>query len=236
MKKPPLIEALKINLRGNGPEERLAGLIVVSLELRHVKFRLGYSVGCREAYRGEGRPTWEALLDAQAGITDATERNLYKCAAAVKARLAASEESEAREILAMMETPPSKLSDAERQQLVDGIRRYALKDGDTQEILKKEFCEAAAKTDSDAPQPSTAACGEQEARELKLGRMVARMIDAAPRPEDSEECGDQNITALAMSFGLGEKRAREVARAFRARELAGLAMRALRNKQNGGGL
>ena len=235
--KAPLLVALNLNPRGLEPLERLAVLIVLGIELRHLKRKLGYiGVGSHHQYRGEIRPTWNRFCQGQCGFSDDTAANLFDSVSGVKARLEASAAAEAREILAMMEIPPSELSDAERQKLVNGIRLYALKDGDTQKILKQKFREAAAPDDPEGQQPSAAECGEQAAREMKLGRMVARMIDDTTGRDDSEDWTNENMTALAMSFGLGEKRAREVARALRARELAGLAMRALRNKQNGGGL
>jgi hypothetical protein len=193
--KAPLLEELKIRVRGVPPLERLAGMIVLGMQMRHLKVMLGYmGAGSQWAYKGEERPGWNELCRAQAGFTDDTEKNLHECARAVKARLAAKSTDEAREILSMMERPPSELADAERENLVAGICRHALKAGDTQESLRKESAEI--KPDGKMGQPEM--------------DEVLRILEVVCHSGPTHKY-HRKLMALGMACGFSESRAREVA-------------------------
>jgi hypothetical protein len=197
MKHAPLIESLGICLRGVAPLERLAGQIVVGLELRHLKKTLGYcGMGEWNAYRGEIRPTWNELCEAQAGFTDATENNLHFCAEAVKIRLAADSlrNEEAERAWELMETPPSELTETERQELVQGILKHALKEGDTRQSLIHEFKPAALKLKMPAvPDKEAAQRGAEP-----------------PQPGVEPANRFRDLVAFAMARGCGLKRACEI--------------------------
>jgi hypothetical protein len=197
MKNAPLIEALGIRLRGVDPLERLAGQIVVGLELRHLKKTLNYVGGGEwNACRGEIRPTWEELCRAQAGFTEATERSLHLCAEAVKKRLAADSlrNKEADRIWRLMMTPPSEIADTERQELVKGILKHALKEGDSRHLLIDEFKPPALKL-------KMPAVPDKEA--VKRGA-------EPPQPGVEPANRFRDLVAFAMARGIGLKRACEV--------------------------
>lgn len=137
--KAHLTEELKIRVRGVPPLERLAGMIVVGMQVRHLKIALDYMrQGRRALFLAEKRPLWEEVCIAQFGFTDTTERNLHDCARAVRARLEKAGYDEAREVLKLMDPAPADLSDEDRGRLVEGIRLYALREGDTLLALRKE--------------------------------------------------------------------------------------------------
>lgn len=198
MKNPPLPESLGICLRGVRPLKRIAMQIMVSLEARHMKKTLGY-VGNGEwhAYRDEIRPTWEDLIKAQADFTEPTERNLYLCTEAVRMRLAASSRNEeAKRIWKLMETPPSELTPTQRQELVNGIMKHALKEQDTRASLMKEAMPPLLKLKT-LPTP------DQEA--VKRG---------AEQPESGVEPANRfrDLVAFIMARGkVDQKRAHQVA-------------------------
>jgi hypothetical protein len=197
MKHAPLIESLGIRLRGVAPLERLAGQIVVELELRHLKKTLNYvGMGEWNAYRGEIRPTWEELCQAQAGFTEATERGLHLCAEAVKIRLAADSLSNewAERGWELMETPPSALTPSERQELVKGILKHALKEGDTRQSLMAEYKPPALKLKMPAVPDKEAA--------QRGGEPPQPGVEPANRFRD--------MVAFAMARGCGLKRACEI--------------------------
>jgi hypothetical protein len=197
MKHAPLFESLGIRQRGVLPSERLAGQIVVGLELRHLKKTLGYTGGGEwNAYRGIIRPTWEELCKAQAGFTEATERGLHLCAEAVKVRLAAGSlrNAEADRAWELMETPPSELTETERQELVQGILKHALKEGDTRQSLIDEFKPAVLMLKMPAvPDKEAAQRGAEP-----------------PQPGGDPANRFRDMVAFAMARGCGLKRACEI--------------------------
>lgn len=197
MKNAPLFESLGISMRGVAPLERLAGQIVVELELRHLKKTLGYIGGGEwNAYRGAIRPKWEELCLAQAGFTEATERGLHLCAEAVKIRLAADSlrNDEADRAWELMETPPSELTETERQELVKGILKYALQEGDTRQSLMDEFKPPALKLKMPAvPDKEAAQRGAEP-----------------PQPGVEPANRFRDMVAFAMARGCSLKRACEI--------------------------
>jgi hypothetical protein len=197
MKNAPLIESLGIRLRGVTPLERLAGQIVVGLELSHLKKTLGYAgVGEWNAYRGEIRPTWDELCMAQAGFSPDTARLLDICAEAVKVRLAADSlrNGAADDTWCLMETPPSELTATERQELVNGILKHALRKGDTRLSLIHESTAPYKKT----PKPE------------KLDPAAVARGENPPTPGDQPANRFRDMVAFTMASGVGFKRACEV--------------------------
>jgi hypothetical protein len=208
--KGPLIESLAIPLRGVMPLERLAGQIVVEIELRYWKVKLGYvGEGSWQQYRGEDRPTWVEICDKQAGITERTEASLHQCGEAVKARLAKKGTSEAREILDLIESaPPSELSTDDRKRLVDGIRRLALVEGDSQRILRQEYLDQHGKAGEKPGESDT----ETPAVVVVDFRSLPHMFGAMnPSKDYTPAERRKHLISLGLYTGLEPKRAKELA-------------------------
>lgn len=225
--KAPLFEALNLKIQGVTPHERITGMIVVGLELRHLKSALGYHIGYQWVYRDQVRPTWDKVCRAQAGFTEATERYLNHCAVVVKDRLSRASDAEAREILALMEIRPSELSDGNRSRLVAGIMKHALAEGETQESLRREFRKLGTPEETPALQSPPESGPKQTGQEIPAAdELPIRRIYEMRR---------QEIKALAMALGIREKRAESIAQLFFVRKHA-KAIGKLWHRRNGGSL
>jgi hypothetical protein len=199
MKDAPLFKSLGLQLRGVDPDLRFACQIVGACELRYQQKELNYlGPGEWNARRGEICPPWPEFCEATAGFTEATFRNLFLCAEAVRIRLAAASlrNKEADRTWELMETPPSELSDEERQELVKGILKHALKPGDTRQSLANEFKPPIMKLrKADLSDPGAAERGEQP-----------------PMPGDKPANRFRDLVAFSMAKGgLDFKRACQIA-------------------------
>lgn len=124
---PPLVTSLNLQLKGVHPSMRLAGNIVLGMELEHLKRKLGYSgEGSWHAYREESksgeRPKWVDYCKVQAGITEVSARNYYECAEALKQRLVMLHRAKGtKHLLKQMKKVPSEMSEEKRRMMVDDI-------------------------------------------------------------------------------------------------------------------
>lgn len=143
----PFIKSLGLEIRGVPPLNRLAALIVLGLQADHLKTTCGYrGEGSWQQFREESkrgeRPTWPDYCLAQFGFTDGAIQIYYECAAALMFRLSKKRKPAAKELLSMMRIPPSELSEARRNKLIEGIVNLAMTEGDTAKYLRKEFSAA----------------------------------------------------------------------------------------------
>lgn len=144
----PLVKSLNLEIKGVAPTQRLAGLIVLGIELLHRKRALGYDgPGSWQAFREESksgaRMHWPKYCEAEADISDTMAKHYHQCADAVRMRLRISSKPGAKELLQDMETPPSEMTAEQRLALVDRIAKIGLVPGDTQIDLRKDLFRAA---------------------------------------------------------------------------------------------
>lgn len=171
----PLVKKLNLELKGVSPLERMAGNIVLGLELHHKKKALGYVGGggwwaWRDEAKAGTRMTWETYCQTEAGITEASARYYFEAFEAVKLRMKYASKSEKTDLYWCMCIPPSELTKDQRKSLVERIVRLGLTEGDTMKYLRKEY-RAARGTDSKIP-PS-----EETAAEPSLPAEAASEMD-----------------------------------------------------------
>jgi hypothetical protein len=198
----PLVESLKLKIKGVAPLVRLAGLIVLGMELQRLKRELGYEgEGGWQAFRAEqksgNRPRWTEFCIEQAGITEVMASHYHHCGEAVRFRLRFSSKPGAKDLLWAMEFKPSEMSEKERSSLIERIEKIGLTRGDTQVYLRKEYKAA------------------ELPKEVEAGKRIA----ANPWPAVSPEDDHQKLLRVASVMK------EEVSR--RNAELGRLALRAL---------
>lgn len=193
--KYPLVTSLNLQVKRVSPRLRCASMVVLSLELDHLRHELGYvGLGTWWQYREEvaagERPTWERFCRVEAGITEATVRNYLKCSRVIEERLRSSTEPGAAKLAAWMKQQPSKLEPDQRESLVEGIARLGIKEGETSADLKA----------------------------LSQAPSWQGLIDKTPAVVDSSRRNDpwrspqaREAEALALACGVSPERARLVA-------------------------
>lgn len=138
----PLATSLNLQLKGVHSSVRLASLIVLGLELEHLKRKLGYAgIGSWQAYRSEAqsgeRRTWVEYCKAEAGISERSAQIYHECGEAVKQRLQISQWKDAKWLIGQMEKPPSDLTADERDNMIQCIAPLIHDTSAT--LLRKEF-------------------------------------------------------------------------------------------------
>lgn len=149
-----LADLLQLNLSGVCAAERVVVLLIVCHELEALKYSLQYAGGGswqafrEEALSGE-RPTWAEFVKANAGITDKTQANYWRCYCEIFRRF---KQANASAALRLMESRPSLLSLAEQRDLVDVILWHGLRPGETFSALLRST-KAPTATATETPPP-----------------------------------------------------------------------------------
>jgi hypothetical protein len=138
----PLAISLNLQLKGVHSSVRLASLIVLGLELDHLKRKLGYvGMGSWQAYRSQAqsgdRPRWPGFCKAEAGISDRAAQIYLECGEALKNRLRPAKFTGAKHLLGQMAKVPSELTAAQRTALIGEIARMI--PDSSQTLLRAEF-------------------------------------------------------------------------------------------------
>lgn len=124
--KPPIPERLGVDLMGGSPEVRLAGQILIGLELAAMKAALGYEGGGSwQQHRGENgrstRPLWTVFCRTGAGVSDVTVLKFIRMGKAVQRRFAGRPATKG--FAERMDSPPSTLPAAALEELRQAIAR-----------------------------------------------------------------------------------------------------------------
>ena len=177
----PLATSLNLQLKGVHSSVRLASLIVLGLELDHLKQKLGYvGGGSWQAYRSEAqsgeRPTWPAFCKAEAGISDRAAVIYHECGEALKNRLRPAKFTGAKDLLGQMAKVPSALTAEQRTALIGEIARMI--PDSSQTLLRAEF-QAAKLTPEELKEvrddPSAAALLEQKRMSRATGVLTEEL-------------------------------------------------------------
>lgn len=176
---------------------RLASRIVLGLELHHLKQELGYDGGgAYWAHRDKTSPgkrlTWSQYTLAQAGISDRCATLYYQCSEAVKVRLRCLGRPGSKDLLRLMELPPSTMTRAARANMIQKIITLVLSVGETQEQLLREY------RGVNLPIPEKIAESGNEGR----GMSMAELYERYPDEEDAKEY------AMVKLLGFTEEKAR----------------------------
>lgn len=142
--KPPLIDQLNLDMTHKSSSVRLACRIMLGLQLKHLKLELGYegtgqSWAFRQDGKSAGRQTWPKYCRSKAGIDVTTATIYYQCGEAVKVRLRCLNKPGMKELLSKMEKQPSKITSAERADIIQKIIILGLTKGETQSQLLREY-------------------------------------------------------------------------------------------------
>jgi hypothetical protein len=137
--KSPLAESLNLTLTGVTPHERMIAMIILAMELQHLKVQLGYCGGGCHHYRSDPpsgkRQSWVEYLRANYGRDEGVFRNYHMCGVAIAKRMEAAGQAEG---LALMARQPSTLTEAERESLRWHIDA-TIHEGETMSSLRREF-------------------------------------------------------------------------------------------------
>ncbi len=142
--KPPLIKQLDLEMSDKSPAVRLACRIVLGRELHHLKQDRGSEGGgtyhaFRDKFKPGERLTWQQYCLAQAGISEISARLYYQCGEAVMTRLRCLQRPGWKELHRKLEKQPSKMTAAERADMIGKIIILGLTKGETQGQLVREY-------------------------------------------------------------------------------------------------
>lgn len=205
--KTPLAESLGLNLTGVTPRVRLISLIVIAMELDHLRRELGYAGGgAWQQFRSETlagqRLTWSELVKQNAGIDTRTAENYLKCSRVIRERLLAGEGK-----VELMDAQPSKLTPDQRNALIDSIG-MALKEGDGPTSLRREFNRREPLIHGENRLLPSGSSGIISPEELQAMEMAARMRGIWPADLAGQAA---LIAAIAMADGQSREDADRVA-------------------------
>lgn len=123
---PPIPQRLGVDIKGGAPEVRMAGQILIGIELEAMRQAMGYQgEGSWQSHRGEDgrstRPLWTEFCKTGAGVSDVTAGKLLRMAITVKRRL--EQRPETMGFAALMDKPPSTLTAEALEELREVIAR-----------------------------------------------------------------------------------------------------------------